>query len=164
MKRPITIAIAKHILDNFGITAQKNGSIQKFSFSIKEDLILLDEEEKEQKIPCYGAETLVEGERFRVIYFKLSSNEHVLLSKLDECPTYAFYFLSDDDSKDSESLIALLSESNRWIECDVVMQANLLSGMERLNYVDVSWNKLSESKDIIDSFKSYLEYLDSKNL
>jgi hypothetical protein len=163
MKRPITIAIVKHILDNFGITAKRGGSINDSSFLIQEDLILLDEDEKEQKVLCYGAEVPVEGDGFRVIYFKLSSDEHVLITKLEECPTYACYLLEGKEQEDASGLVALLSDSGKWVECDVAMQANFLSGIERLNYIDVPWSKISESKDMIDSFKSYLEYLDSKN-
>jgi hypothetical protein len=159
----ITNSILNHILGNFGITSKKRTSIKDPLYDLSISLILADDDGKEQNIKSYGAQVFVEGERFRAIYFELSSNEHALIAKLDDCPAYACYLATDEVTGDPyDGILAISNDDVKWIGCDVVMQANFLAGMERLNYIFQGWQPLSERKDLIEMFRSYVDYVDSK--
>lgn len=163
MTLPITNSILNHIFDNLGITSIKKGSIKDSFFMLDLDCVLMDEDAGEHKIASYGGQVFVEGERFRSIYFEISSNEHILIAKLDDCPAYACYLCADERTGEPrDGLIVAYMDSVNRIECDVAMQANFLSGIERLTYILTPWQKLSEHKDLVDIFRSYIEFVDSK--
>jgi hypothetical protein len=160
MGSKLTDEIIIHILSNLGVLEASRTSIRTSDFLLRE-MIELEEDNQDKNLKLWGAETQVDNSKLKLILTEINhenEKEYILLSKLDDCPSYGCYLLKDSDNlKDGTILFSL--KNCEWLATNIYLQATFLSGMEQLKESLLSWNRLSEPKKLILEMRSLIDYL-----
>lgn len=162
MTNNITHSIVLHIFDNFGITSDRYGSVKRDMFRLEKNVVI-SEDGIDNIVHCFGCKLSLEGSFFKVVYFGISDLEHVLIVSLDGCPSYLCHLeMGGSDNSVLDGKINFFDgDVDSWENCDVVMQANFLAGIERLSYSFGHWKSLGDYDNFIDLFKKYINHIES---
>jgi hypothetical protein len=145
--------IAKHILDNFGITKDVKFSLLTPTFDIENPLnISFDDEDL--KFSVFGAEINLGGDKFKVMYSNVD-NEHYFVAKLDGCPTNGI-MLSEENC-----LIGIILLGGNWRSADTYFQAMFLAGTEKVGQLSLPWSKISDVDSLYEDLKNLVSFCDS---
>lgn len=160
MNKQLTDQIVKHIFNNLGITLNLKNSIRNNNYLLN---VKLETSEEPFFLPIWGAEVLIEKSKFQLLFTDLSVKpnedewlyDYILLVKYENSPLFGLNLIFNTDEIES-SLISVSFNEDVWLNTNISVQANFLSGMENLKEVTSIWNKSSE--DLVKHLKPFIEH------
>jgi hypothetical protein len=160
MSEQLTNQIVKHVLDNVGITDEKQVSILQF---LTDKTIQFDVEDGElATAEVWACQTLVDNVRFRMMYSHLDG-DMIFVSKLDECPTYGCSLIIDNEiTYNLDGFIGLKMNDQNWIPTTIFLQATFLAGMEQLKDLSGGYSKCSDHEDLLSDLKSFISFKENQ--
>jgi hypothetical protein len=144
----LTNAIVNHIFENFKINSKSENflSLKNPNFEL-ESKIVFDSDEGEIKNKIWGCEYILDCKSLKLILGDCGNNEYALLISYDNSPTYGLYF---------GEICQISFFIDKWVKCNVELQASLLIGLEKTKNALGIISKISEENtELLFSFIEY---------
>jgi hypothetical protein len=155
--------IIKHVLIQCGITNDNryNSILRK----INSPDLLIDRRVEEQvdgetlsyKVYCSSFKVETSVVNFIACDLSNSGKEFAVIIRMDELIAFGLRYNFDDDSDNGDFMFAESVES--WIDANLLLQASLLTGIEKLNGVYGSWSKNNTYGDMFNYLIQFIRAL-----
>lgn len=164
MNRILENEIAKHILYSFGVNPlNKLKSQSKLLENLLSNKFILEkkmafEDDNGNKIEknMWSSQADIEGSKIKILIADISQDipEYIAAVKFDNSPLICIKFLYDVN--DEFGIIVHNPLDNKWLEADTFSQAKILSGIEQLCGLFLTWSK---NNDYVLLFKGLIGFL-----
>lgn len=137
--------------------------IKKDEFKLKEKFECENYFGDAIKAPVWMIEGKIGTDKFQACLCELSNDygvlqEFILLTKLEDSPTYASYWSNDIEDEMVQSTLSYSTQENVWMPTNTYLQATYLAGMESLKDVLVEWKLPSDISVLNNSLKSFYNH------
>lgn len=146
----LTQHISKYIIKNFGLLDLNQGKVLIKSPEYKTDFDLKFDNSSQYIQSCTC--TYEDSTKLLINYFDCSfgtvPQEHCLMFKLNDNPWFAIYYT------DENCLFIYSKDGINWTDCSILVQANVLAGLELLKNIEFKTEK--NNYNYVDNFKSII--------
>lgn len=137
--------------------------VKKDDFKLKEKFACENYFGEAVKAPVWMIEGKIGTDKFQACLCELSNDynvlqEFILLTKLEESPTYASYWSHDFEDEMIQSTLCYSTQENVWLPTNTYLQATYLAGMESLKDVLVEWKLPSDTSLLSKGLKSFYDH------
>lgn len=174
MNKGLLQEIVKHIISNLGVipsnfvNKDKTQSIMDKNFFVKDKISFQDENGEVYKNPMWSCEFNQADFSFKILLADCSEDKNIpefaAIIQPSGAPAYGLYYIYTDlvnNTIDNEAMLACLIGDSGWVQCDAFMQANFLSGMERLKLINAVWKKSENYQQEYNNLLSFIKYHES---
>lgn len=132
--------------------------VQKDLFKLKEKFTCTNLNSDKVEASVWAIEGQIGSEKFYSLLCEIDKvrdfSEYILLSKLEDSPTYGSYLCIEDDEP-TQSVLSYSPKESIWLPTNVYLQATYLAGMESLKDVLVEWHALEHPIDFLKELQSF---------
>lgn len=167
MNKVLMEQITRHILASLGVIPSsfidynKSRALVTKEFLLDQKLVFKNEGGDLVKNPIYGCQVAIEKKDFKILLGDCSQDkntpEYCLVTKLTDNPAYGLY-LVNEESMDSEALIAVTINDKDWMPCTTFLQATFLAAMEQLKDIGMGWNKCTNYQSHYNMLLSMINF------
>lgn len=170
MNKDLLEQIIKHVLINLGVIKSyflddKNSkSILNNSFLLKEKILFENETGDLSESLIWGCQFKYTDFDFKILISDCTQDRNIpefcAIIQPKDAPTYGLYYVYTGLSQNinNEVMLACLIGENGWVQCDTLMQASFLVGMEKLKSLNVFWSKCDSYQAEYEKMLSFIKY------
>jgi hypothetical protein len=168
MNKVLTEQIVFHILANLGVLSAKFVN-QEATQSMIDPAYMLPEKvtfEDEGKVirkNIYGCQvTVADSKELRLLLADCTQDkqypEYALLVQLKDAPAFGVYAIVTTEQVDSEVLVAVSTDKQNWMPCNMYLQATFLAGMEQIRDVGFGWGKATNYSEQYQQLMTFIKF------
>ncbi len=168
MNKKLTIEIIDHIFSGLGLSPIRSIDTDKFE-SLKNKKYLLSEtvdfdlEDSVIKNNVWGTQFFIEGSYLKILAADCTTEDGVLgyavIIHLQDNPAYGIYLdYSSQFEIDSQPLIAVSVDNQKWLPCNIYLQATFLAAMENVKQVGLKWEKCKDYNQDFSNLLNFIKY------
>lgn len=160
----LTFEIVKHIMNGFGLTHDSKAfSLKQDKFLLKNKISLQIDDDTLITKKVWGGEISIQQEHLKVLVsdFSEENEEIYMIVCLENTPVYCIYFNSGQPSFNS---IYLSLENSGWLRCNIELQANFLSGIEKIKDLPTSFKPITLNEKEFNLLSQFINYNEEYNL